>query len=1829
MALPTSSTDYLPPLGACLEGDVKIISWNDVAQALSNVERAHQSSSLRTFLSDQSSFQALATSTRPSRPVNGQARSDFEARTAAINLGQSDLEESDLKQIKDDALWLANLTKIDGITALRTVVVDLQGGPQRRIEQGITEEERLSTHDAIDASSTWNRSASVNSLNGTNGKPKPDKGESSRRAQILSSWYREQHGLLMVRALLAARNKFPNNSSRLISNTAEEDRQEDWIESIHNRLCQIADSRQEYQDPVFATILQTVDCLHARVQVFKQQTRTLDNQQDYPWEHGTIQDRLQEVLDLLRVVFVLLGNMDQLLPTAVINHAFNVLAEIEFCITLPSILSQHVWLNDRIKALLALVLVRLLNLNATTQLMNDTSVSLEDSDFYVLDTSCVETITKAINRAVDNGAFHLAPVMICWVQIGKYIFSGAELDDPESSEAPRAITSSRTRKYIESWRAYTSLPEVRSNVLPHFGKHALDEFNVLNVLVKLADLMGDMLGELLLDSHSEHEIQQDLIDVFRSVCLLSNYSEALNETLLAIIGSGQTAKDCNGDLPSQLQSQLINDIFEDDAILCNTLDQARFRYPYEITPFVVICQSLCAGHTSSLSATMTMADYLSQTSTFTDRVPSNFTGYEATEELERQTIFTLREPLPLFSIGERAQPSFSFKQSNALAVSHNATRVSIRRGIDGMGLTKERQPIIAWRYEHSALAYLGRRLFEAQSRRIQSHSPAGSTYEICHEIIYLITRLVATIDHRGGAKEAQKILRETSDYLPESTDIVSVVADIADRAGTSSTSEDDSDLTPLLGRCFNFFAAVMKRLPGRIWPIVAHDYGENTDKSMLLSFKTQPERYGRALPFMDDMLNLYSSLIDDVVHNAIIRAETSKSVANRFEETTSVTSGVPLKQMSNTIASLTGHILTAFGTLGEVEPENPSRRYATGLKCIHLFNRLVGLAYGYGGNNVSILVCLHSAASHILDFFATSSGRYSNISLVITLCMSLVTTPEYTIDVSLLTALKNLTAKSADFIVTLLDVCKINDKRTNQLSQHLEQAIPIFVRAYAQHPPLRTKILRLLTAIVESTAILNGNAASIFGQFGPDLAQDAVLLMGEVHDISEDPNLAESHWKFFSSCVCNKQTWFTSFLLTGQTPAKTSKQRKGNTLTTRRKPVLETALDTLSSLSNLESPLAVVILQFISDVINHWPWAIHRIDSHAKFLSHMTAQLQNLGWNQTRPSLAESLSLAWRTAGAALVCEILAMYIHGVRLLGNISKLKEWSSNIPLLDQPGFKDPSFNKDQHLLLKKNFEHKFPSLTIDDLKTKLPSDSKYGLEFFYSLKYADELLQFASAWNAGSLDKGFRHEFGLANVNLALADAQRLMMTKWKLLCLELVQSTSEQNQLHKKLAYVAHECLEANKESEDKQEPFADLRVLRIDLATTIVQRLVDLRYHGSGMHGLLGTAWAVIRASQPDFDDAFAGDDGDYYRCCVKLLLLCLRPYAYADLLDSVDGSQPPNDSRVNRRRGDRIQFNPSTNVILGIATDVVGKGFRSLAEHLHEDPKNVLPHDFALLTSLLQSILQVRCADPTHFHGPLALALSNCDLGRYAIALFSWSNQIHILGPDPIYGDISISFLVEMSTLAPLAENLAADGILSRLNTADLMTYFLRPTSPFQNPARAHKIWSRGILPLVLNILVAVGSPFAAEAATFLNNYTPQLKLSSNALDSKTAPTPRDPNVGCVTLNAACEAHTLALISKLLDQFRANDDADIPPLAWNSVLVKEDAETWLQGTRAILRERMRAVNEMEVTLLKSTPAGDVCGCQNRLEELVLSELKGVTFVLANGVAAAASAGTA
>ncbi|KAJ8112982.1 hypothetical protein ONZ43_g5262 [Nemania bipapillata] len=246
-------------------------------------------------------------------------------------------------------------------------------------------------------------------------------------------------------------------------------------------------------------------------------------------------------------------------------------------------------------------------------------------------------------------------------------------------------------------------------------------------------------------------------------------------------------------------------------------------------------------------------------------------------------------------------------------------------------------------------------------------------------------------------------------------------------------------------------------------------------------------------------------------------------------------------------------------------------------------------------------------------------------------------------------------------------------------------------------------------------------------------------------------------------------------------------------------------------------------------------------------------------------------------------------------------------------------------------------------------------------------------------------------------------------------------------------------------------------------------------------------------------------------------------------------------------------------------------------------------------------------------------------DAIQAAISLYSWADKLAEKG-DPIYGELALLFLLELSTLPLVAEQLACDGLLDHIASASLATYIRRPNvSPFADsvgPQRCYNIWAKGIVPILLNMMSALGATIAPEVAYVLNQF-PNLMQSSidrfEAPDDNQRRRPRDP--AFITPLSVSEIHSLALITQVLGALRTKNVRDIPAVEWDSATLLENVDWWIDH-RKVLRERLVALGPREAEW-KSMPASDADkkkGSESRLEAKVIDQLEFVRTVLDEGL---------
>jgi nuclear pore complex protein Nup188 len=428
---------------------------------------------------------------------------------------------------------------------------------------------------------------------------------------------------------------------------------------------------------------------------------------------------------------------------------------------------------------------------------------------------------------------------------------------------------------------------------------------------------------------------------------------------------------------------------------------------------------------------------------------------------------------------------------------------------------------------------------------------------------------------------------------------------------------------------------------------------------------------------------------------------------------------------------------------------------------------------------------------------------------------------------------------------------------------------------------------------------------------------------------------------------------------------------------------------------------------------------------------------------------------------------------------------------------------------------------------------------------------------------------------------------------------------ENQKVAKQMIQVAEKCLESNQTSQAPEAIFARISQSRANLCLTLLQRLADHALLPKDISQLLVTVAATITS----VENPYGEEQVHYFRTLLKILYIVLRGSTHSYNSDPTWGPEREDD-------GHDISV-AVTQLALNILDRVVAQGFRTLVTLVHESNTPTTPEDIALITAILQACLSIPGMDQCQTQ--ILNIMASHDVFHVATSLFSWADKLADKG-DPVYGELSLLFLLELSALPTVAEQLACDGLLSHITSAPLTGFLRRPNvSPFSDnvgAARCYGIWAKGILPLLLNILGALGATIAPEVAFVLNQFPNLLRSAVERFEapgiSRTA-TRETPHF--VTLLAVSEIHSLALLTKVLAAMRANNGRDIPEVPFDAGALLENVEFWL-SSRKVLRERLLPLSPREAEW-RATKASEGSGCENELEEKVVLQLAAVRDVLA------------
>lgn len=1810
-------------------------------------------------MSVEENLNVLSKPWQPFAEPSPQQKSKYETCVAPANITPSHNGAYNLDEIKEDTLWLSKQANISEYQALRLVVQEWQSRPATQLLSGLTEEEVLSVQEAAGWSNLGASTFAPNSS--ILGNPSSIHQQSDahfdspdqRRLRIVDIYYSARASILRISQLLLTwgsardlrKKSFYPNDYRVCHDSLEQMGQAIAVKQNQKEANTSANSALDKCIRAIKIGLEAMDTGF---------TWDMSESVQEAAEARWLQGQTTELLHLLHISLVHadLISKDHI-PAATIEEWFSTVSATGFFRDFPILIPSQQPLVPVIQLLTSLVSVAILKTHLIIDDLNNGRYPAWDSSLYVLDAGVVERITSCFFDVLQAGPSPATPPALAWaIVIGQMRAHAIELGEQRDrlldEDLPQRSSVPAPSAVEEAMLPLIRLETGDSSPVQELAA-ACDQQGVIRLITQLLDVGMAGFGTTV-DQISRDQFRLLLLQIIRSglsVGFLDYHPDIIVATHTIMAGD-RTFRNWTSKHTEPHADPVISFCFADGEVLGPKLiEAAKLRYPYELTPFLKFSSALTRGDKANEHGIPHLLGELVGMGTFMQRFPANFLGYRTEREDEDANRVALLVDLPQFKSNFSG---FSSQRRLLGSTTLKAVDDSVTIPAETEGIIVDdssNQPFVAlWHYRHSALHYLTQLLstYAVGSNKVEATENKPASLETATEIVGFFADLIysslQSFQARGEDHTCSPALLEALEISTgDNQDTIGLVLSIFEQTLLQISQEpSDEGLLELLINCIYFVQALVLITPNRVWPWLARsrllevDGNGGSLSAVLIGTEMVLGRYD----FLIGCIRLFSSLVDDAVERSVSRKVSSKALT-RMNAATVSTSGTSDKIMSNTLLTFGRTLASIYeGSLGW-KYNRVEDRLEINIGICEAFTNILRLAYSVDDApklSDKLTKLIAPTAEYITELYLTKSKNNLPTNPIISSLLSGADIIKSSMLTSSAALWKHQTQSTLELSDMLVRVAILLGLPWTHLEQQLFKATPLLARLYATSDVWKSPVVILLETLVRGAIRVEEEEfqeqqksgskkdlkepPSLLGHLGSRTAKNFLSVLSQLDEPLRIVDVQRNVWNMLSAVVTCKQQWFALYLLTGTTPRENMKAKPGPAAEgTKSRALLSRALTSLSNLDldapNRPWPLFTAMLGFVTSAQNNWSWAMGDMREKKSFLDQLLAFLSWMAKQPQQPKTDAAAEIrAHQNRFAALTAEILAMHLHSCRQTGDTTSLKSIVANLHFLENTALELPSLNASLQSNLKNNLNSTFSSVSLPNLKRTTLHPTNLGESFFYDIALADKLLKFDNKWLGSKTGQGFKSEVIRANVNLSLVESQVQLLESWKLLSIELSHVMSKEPRLPKALVKVVKDCMTANANSALPEALFGQLMVSRADLAYVLLKKLVEAKIEVADARELLHPIWDAIRACSPDFDTIFSSSQVDYYRSLLRILYLALHFHLQTGPEQDADASFRSS-FRAGVPQSKATHTEPISSKLLEILSDTVAKGFRSLATQLHAEPDTVTPSDFALLTALLQRITAI--PEMSKFQSQAALLFANSNTVRYATSLFSWSDKLTLQNgsgvADPIYGELSLLFILSLSSLQSLAETMAAEGILSQLNTANIMNYYRRRggMGPTDSPYRLHSIWTKGILPLCLNLILSVGAPIAGEISSFLNQFQEQLLRSSNALNSR-YPTK-------ISLALAAETHSLALLSSILDNFRAQGPrlgiqaGDVPPLEWDRDNVKEDIEGWM-ARKGALRERVVV---------------DVGMAREVVEDKVLAELVAAGACLGLKAAGAGAAG--
>lgn len=1061
------------------------------------------------------------------------------------------------------------------------------------------------------------------------------------------------------------------------------------------------------------------------------------------------------------------------------------------------------------------------------------------------------------------------------------------------------------------------------------------------------------------------------------------------------------------------------------------ISASRVNFPFDFKSFTVLMTSLCG-------TAHAVYDYIADIPSFTQAIPQGFRNFDivAEEESSPTILITIKESLVLYAARQ----------------SDGGGSVIISPGTHGRILTTHGSPtLVMWDYPFNGWAYYGRILETAAMQPLNSESA---------EIVCLVLKLLTTISN-ADATVGEYTIRSASDALADGVDLFDVVAQILD--SNLRDNETSADSKWVITACLEFFTSMIPFAARSVWPVVTR-----------VAIFDRHDRQGR-LDFLISGVELPSRRFDALaafvnLFNVLMRYEVAS-----LDNSDGFSSSLKKDFIQSSLELLTD----TSSSMNDWRFEDPEQRFSLQSSIYQGFNFILRfacdltLATPAGSKSDWPLT---ASVNYLQNYYLAQAGAFRIKPLVFGLNIIPASVsfqqPSY---LAVHSARIAAAEECFAFITNLLTLRRLLIPDPTYLEQVLFDSANVLVSFVNATPSLNSMASRLLSELI--SAPRSGEIPSLLAYIGNAdvkfLRACSLCLGSKIYPLRSQKDL----WRFLSTTIRNNQKGLAILMMTSRpadtgSPGNTRTEQIGSSTSDSLIRIAESSLLHVD-LDVISRPYLLAVLEFIQLSRNFWGSSLGNSQQELPLWNKIVSCVQ-LGKKDNIAKSSngdeESFMRLWIASFAVQACAI-QCFISTENKSVNVKKLiiEPLSSNMEALVLQGFSLLGYRASLHGNLSRNFKLKWPHLNLSDFLVRTKNPYVPPSSHFYDTESLRLVLK------PGKASASYLAEIEAANRNMALLDAQLGLLRSWASFAIAFHSFARKDISLMPMAFSFGQMALKSICDEQYDMEVIQSAMYERSRVVfslANLIQRVDASAIQRPALEGLLQSIWRALSSARLALQQTLVSGNMDSPRLLLQAQYQCLRQASRSATTD---------DSNLS---ADLLR--------LSIFESYVCRSGRLIFLNFVKGAARDMLVDAELLTATSEII--VSDTKMKQYETELAIALESSNVTRAALAAFSTSEWSEAHSRYAV-GEVAIEFLSGLSYVPALAERIASERVAVVITEGNIGQAIQRGGVRPETSPSVHRIWSKGILPLLLNLIRHMGARLVDETMGLLRNFERQIQ--------------------------------------------------------------------------------------------------------------------------------------